>query len=407
MKNRIEGCRQAALDILKPSRKQFEYALDLHRDALVWDAYGFSPSGISDYSRIEKMKNENASADELTIAKEEEGALKCLFSNEVARIYREIWDASGVDCIFQNAGEEGNSVERMILRLARFTAVTDTQKDLYMRAVFPRDVEKAKTLNKKSLFMTTNGIPLPVSFRNENDLLFYIHVFFEFGVRMMHLTYNRRNLIGDGCAEKSDAGLSDFGKKVIAEMNRVGVIPDVAHCGQRTSLEAAIESKLPVVASHSVCHSLVDHCRAKKDEVIKAIAKSGGYVGIVILNDMLGGTGDINALLNHIDYVAENFGTDYIAIGSDACFNMVKTKPLQIIKRKNYESFWPAEWGKYRVKIDPDYNSLAWTNWPIFTLGMHMRGYSDEDIRKILGLNIMRVCKQTMSASEYVTMIRE
>ncbi|MFA6717439.1 MAG: membrane dipeptidase, partial [Victivallaceae bacterium] len=111
--------------------------------------------------------------------------------------------------------------------------------------------------------------------------MFYIHVFFEFGVRMMHLTYNRRNLIGDGCGEPDDGGLSAFGRQVIAEMNRVGIIPDVAHCGQRTSLEAAQESGLPVVASHSACHSLAEHCRAKTDEVIEAIAKSGGYIGIV------------------------------------------------------------------------------------------------------------------------------
>ena len=223
----------------------------------------------------------------------------------------------------------------------------------------------------------------------------------EFGVRMMHLTYNRRNLIGDGCAETSDCGLSGFGKKTIAEMNRVGIIPDVAHCGQRTSLEAALESKLPVVASHSVCHSLVDHCRAKKDEVIKAIAKSGGYIGMVILNDMIGGEGDINAFLNHIDYVAENFGPEHVAIGTDAPFKIASGHPMQIKTRKNFESYWPSSWGKYRVETDVDRNSLAWTNWPMFTLGMHIRGYSDEDIRKIIGLNVKRVCEQTMMVSEY------
>ena len=406
MKNKIESCRQAALDILKPSRKQLEYGLELHKDALVWDAYGFSPAGIADFSRIEKLKNENASPDELLLAKEEESQLKALQSDKAAEIYRLGWEVSGVDCIFQNTGEEGNSIERMMLRLARFTAITDTQRDLYMRAVLPEDVETAKAQAKKSLYFTTNGVPLPTHFRNEKDLLFYIHVFFELGVRMMHLTYNRRNMIGDGCGESNDGGLSGLGKKVIAEMNRVGIIPDVAHCGQRTSLEAAQISKLPVVASHSTCYALADHCRAKKDEVIKAIADSGGYIGIVILNDMLGGNGDIKAFLDHIDYVSNKFGTEHVAIGSDGCF-LTQAIPAPVIKaRKRFESYWPTDWGKYRVEVDPDYNSLAWTNWPMFTVGMHMRGYSDEDIRKILGLNVMRVCKQTMAASEYAAMIR-
>ncbi|MCK5845200.1 MAG: membrane dipeptidase, partial [Victivallales bacterium] len=291
MKKRIESCRQAALDILKPTKRQLDHALELHRDALVWDAYGFSPAGISDYSRIEKLVEENASPDELALAKEEEQQLKTLFSDEMICVYRGVWDAAGVDCVFQNAGEEGNSIERMILRLARFTAISDFRRDTHARAVVPEDIRKSKEKGLKSLYLTTNGVPLPANFRNDVELLFYIHVFFEFGVRMMHLTYNRRNLIGDGCGEESDAGLSDFLKKVIAEMNRVGVIPDVAHCGQRTSLEAALESKLPVVASHSVCYSLAEHCRSKKDEVIKAIAASGGYIGMVILNNMVGGTG--------------------------------------------------------------------------------------------------------------------
>jgi hypothetical protein len=87
VRNGIEGCRQAALDILKPTSKQLRHALELHEDALVRDAYGFSPFGINDYSRVDKLLDENTTPDELTLAK-----------------------------------EEGNSVERMILRLARFTA---------------------------------------------------------------------------------------------------------------------------------------------------------------------------------------------------------------------------------------------------------------------------------------------
>ena len=168
MKNRIERCRKAALDILKPSRRQLEHGLELHDDALVWDAYGFAPAGIVDCSRMDKMISESAAPDELVLAKEEECQLKSLWSNENFKICKEAWDASGVDCIFQNAGEEGNSIERMILRLARFTAITDTQRKLYRRAVLPEDVETAKTQGKKSLYLTTNGVPLPAHFRSEN-----------------------------------------------------------------------------------------------------------------------------------------------------------------------------------------------------------------------------------------------
>ncbi|OAM90080.1 dipeptidase [Termitidicoccus mucosus] len=110
---------------------------------------------------------------------------------------------------------------------------------------------------------------------------------------MMHLTDNRRNLPGDGCAESADGGLSEFGRAVIAEMNWVGIIPDVAHSGLRTSMEAAQCSKKPVVASHTVAGALSRHYRGKTDEVIREIVKTGGYVGICAVPRFYRGTGRI------------------------------------------------------------------------------------------------------------------
>ena len=107
-----------------------------------------------------------------------------------------------------------------------------------------------------------------------------LKIFYQLGIRMMHLTYNRRNMIGDGCAEESNAGLSDFGRAVVKEMNRLGIIVDVAHSGEKTSLEAARLSDRPVVASHSGARALNDHFRCKSDELIKAICDTGGYIGV-------------------------------------------------------------------------------------------------------------------------------
>ena len=99
------------------------------------------------------------------------------------------------------------------------------------------------------------------------DELRVIRLFHQLGVRMMHLTYNRRNPLGDGAGEPNDGGLSDFGRQAIAEMNRLGVIVDVAHSGWRTSLEAAKASSRPMVASHTTCAGLYKHFRGKPDEV--------------------------------------------------------------------------------------------------------------------------------------------
>jgi membrane dipeptidase len=278
----MEDCRALALSILKPTSKQLGHGLELHRDALVWDAYGFIPSGLTDEAmeRLSALSEAGADRDEISNCLEEENQLRFLASPEALRYFKEAFDAAGVDCVFQNSGEESNDIERLIKRLARNSYLCDKFRDVVARSVFPDDVAAAKRAGRHTIYMTTNGIPLPNPIYSVENALYYLTVFHQLGVRMMHLTYNRRNLLGDGCAEPADGGLSEFGRAVIAEMNRVGIIPDVAHSGQRTSVEAARCSKKPVVASHTVAGALSRHYRGKTDEVVREIIKTGGYVGI-------------------------------------------------------------------------------------------------------------------------------
>lgn len=117
-----------------------------------------------------------------------------------------------------------------------------------------------------------------------------------------------RSIIFQNAGEEGDdGGLSDFGRTAIAEMNRLGIIVDVAHSGWRTSLEAAKASKKPMVASHTACATLHKHYLGKPDEIIKAICDSGGLLGIGCIPKFLGGKGDINAMLHHIDYALKTF----------------------------------------------------------------------------------------------------
>src|SRR4029078_11401937 len=131
-----------------------------------------------------------------------------------------------------------------------------------MRAAQPDDIETARAQDRHCLYLTGNGVPLAPHWNTVEEELSYVRIFFQLGIRMMHVTYNRRNMLGDGCAEPANGGLSDLGRAAIAEMNRVGVIVDVAHSGWRTSLEAAQESKLPIVASHTACDAVSHHIRA-------------------------------------------------------------------------------------------------------------------------------------------------
>ena len=243
--------------------------------------------------------------------------------------YREAWRVSGVTCIFQNAGEESQDPLVLMKRLARFTYASDILRGFVSKAAVPEDIEEAKRQGRHCLYLTGNGVPLTQQWVSVPDELRYLRVFYQLGIRMMHLTYQRRNMIGDGCGEKSDAGLSDFGRAAIAEMNRVGVIPDCAHSGWRTSLESARASEKPVVASHTTCAALDarPNARSKPDNVINAIADSEGYVGVYCIPRFLRGTGDLGMFLNHIDHVVKKFGIDHVAIGTDIAYSSQTVLP--------------------------------------------------------------------------------
>ena len=398
MTDRWHEIRQAALDVLHPDEKTLAHGLELHQNSYVFDAYGFSPSGGGKCPRIDELISAGASRDEITRAREEFRMCNSFDDPEMRSLLKAAWEFAGVDCNFQNSGIEGNDPVEMLYRLSNYTNVTDRLTDIYERAVYPEQLPGIKARGHRAIYMTTNGVPLPDHAVSTFESLNLIGVFFRLGVRMMHLTYNRRNLIGDGCAESADAGLSGFGREVIAEMNRTGVLVDVAHSGLKTSYEAAKVSTKPVVASHSAAGALSTHYRAKSDEVIQAIKESGGLVGICGHPPFLQGSMDLNAMLDHIEYIARKFGVDHVAIGTD---NGVGLAPIESeltppVSRPVWEQYWPAPGAGYELMSKAQYDSVNWLNWPMYTVGLVQRGFSDEEIRKIIGGNVLRVITEIL-----------
>lgn len=395
----IQDDREVALSLLKADRRDIERGLALHAESVVCDSYGFAPRAAVDGDAVKAAIEAGASELEVQDMLEDMSMTRCGTDRREREEHLAAWEAAGVTCIVQNAGEESQDPLVLVKRLARFTYLTDVLGEHVARAVTPDDIVAAKCDGGHCLYLSGNGVPLPGRWVSVEDELRYIRIFFQLGIRIMHLTYNRRNMIGDGCAEPANAGLSDFGRAVIAEMNRVGVIVDCAHSGWQTSLEAAQLSQRPMVASHSGCAELNGHCRCKPDEVIEAIADTGGYIGICCVPAFLGGSGDINALLDHVDYVARQFGADHVAIGTDVAYTSSAAAqenaklPPRGPSRKRWENFWPPadpltapRWGRPEMT-----RSMAWTNWPAFTIGLVQRGHSDDDIRKIIGGNVLRV----------------
>ena len=398
--DRIERDRNTAMDLLEPSQRDLDYGLGLHRESLVFDAYGFAPRAALDGDAVKELMEDDASDTELQDQREDMAMTRAAIVDKEREEFLRAWNASGVTCIFQNCGEESSDPLRLIKRLARFTYLTDHLRGILRRTVTPDDVERAWGDGLGCLYFTGNGVPLTQQWNSVEDELRYVRIFFQLGIRMMHVTYNRRNRLGDGCAETANAGLSDFGRAAVAEMNKVGVIVDVAHSGWRTSLESARASNRPVVASHTTCGAIHPHIRSKPDQVIRAIADSGGYIGICCIPRFLRRTGDIRALLDHIDYAVRRFGADHVAIGTDIAYRSRYTEgeeqkiPRRRHSRTRFAALWP----------DDDYvthpamtQSLAWTNWPLFTVGMVQRGHSDQVIRKILGGNVLRVARAALA----------
>ncbi len=407
LNEKIEKARQAALDLLKPSRKDLEHGLELHRDSLVVESYGLAPRAAPDGDALQAAAREGAPPTELREMLEQSYMTRMVTDAHQRAEYLETWQASGVDCMLATAGEECQAPMRIMRRLAHYTFAAD-MSDVIDRAVTPDDIAAARERGRPCFYLTINGVPLAQNWESVEEELQYIRVFFELGARMMHLTYQRRNMIGDGAGETANAGLSDFGRAVVAEMNRVGVIVDVAHSGWQTALEAAQVSEKPVVASHSSCAALFPHIRSKPDEVIRALCDSGGYIGIYAVPGFLGLSDDLLAMLDHLDYAVKAFGADHVAIGMDYCatastYHAELRKMGELRERKRWRWLWqPGPEGSPPDNSEPGMLSCYWTNWPYITVGLVQQGHSDDAIRKIIGGNVLRVARAVFPGDRIV-----
>jgi membrane dipeptidase len=151
------------------------------------------------------------------------------------------------------------------------------------------------------------------------DELDFLNVFQACGLRVMQLTYNARNRVGDGCFEPSDIGLSKFGRKVILRMEELRILVDLSHAGNRTALEAVEAASRPVVVTHANARALLDTPRNATDEVIRAIAASGGVIGVCAAPFFLARNkpATLNMLIDHASYIAELVGPQHVGLGFD------------------------------------------------------------------------------------------
>jgi len=257
-----------------------------------------------------------------------------------------------------------------------------------MRVDSPAALDGVKASGKIGVVL---GVQNSQHFRTEDDVDF----FHALGQRVSQLTYNHRNMIGNGCLERRDDGISDFGVAVIARMNKAGMAIDVSHCGDRTTLDAFELSVKPVLITHSNCRALVPgHPRCKTDEAIRQMAARGGVMGITGVRNYVKSDEPttVEHMLDHYDHVRRVVGMEHLGLGSDMDLD-------------GYDDMPPQEQGSLRASItfqDPyafrEKLDIEGVDHPkrVFDLteGLVRRGYSDDAIRGVLGDNFRRVLKQ-------------
>src|SRR5581483_1108685 len=216
-----------------------------------------------------------------------------------------------------------------------------------------------------------------------------VKTFWDLGQRVSQLTYNAQNLIGCGSTEREDCGITDFGAAIIKKMNEVGMVVDVSHCGEKTTLEAFDLSTKPVAITHSNCRKLVNHPRLKTDEAIRKMAKAGGVMGItgvrMFVRDKEPTT--IEHMVDHIDHVKKLVGIEHVGIGSDADLYGYDVKPEPFLKmlKGSYKASYA-----FRDKIDTDGFNHPKKVYDL-TEALIRRKYSDDNIVAILGGNFRRL----------------
>ena len=395
-----EQAWHSALDLLKPTPAQLEHGLELHKNLFVTDHFGFLPHACWNHNMVllwDELKAKNIGQRELQKRFEYAMFDECCRNAECRDRFRNAVKASGLKCMVQTVAE-GKSREEDLRRMACNVQLLRTFRDVIAQAASPEEIAAVNQEGKIAVVWSVNGPPLAGELQDLEQELACIEDWRRIGVRLMHLTYNRRNFVGDGCAEPSDAGLSDLGRDLIARLNRSGIIVDVPHTGRRTSIEAAKFSQKPIMASHTAARALFDFARCKDDETLKAIADGGGLVGVYAYPGMLGGSDDLNMMLNHIQYIAKLVGYEHVGVGTDLQYQHnwpQEVYDMRPYPNAEYSTRWWGDWQKHphppKNPMEAKTGSLAWINWPLYTVGLVVRGFSDDEIAAIQGGNFLRV----------------
>ena len=305
------------------------------------------------------------------------------------------WGDGGVDAVHVTIAYHENFRET-VLNIETWNRWFENYPDRIVQAHTAQDVRDAKAAGKTAVIF---GLQNPSPIEDDIGLVKVLH---RLGVRFMQLTYNNQSLLATGCYEEDDTGLTRMGKEVVREMNRVGLVVDMSHSAELSTMEAISYSDRPIVISHANPAFWHNAKRNKSDNVLKALAESGGMLGFSLYpHHLKGGSAcSLDSFCEMIARTAEIMGIDHIGMGTDLC----QDQPDSVV-----------EWmrvGRWTKTIDYGEGSASqagfppmpsWfqdnRDWQHIADGLKQCGFSDQDTKKILGENWLNFYEKSFTAA--------
>ncbi|HWP37059.1 MAG TPA: membrane dipeptidase [Gemmatimonadales bacterium] len=301
--------------------------------------------------------------------------------------------SSGITAV--NLTVSGNTLADTFERMGYWERELAAHPDVLMKAQSVSDIRRAKDSGRLGLvYGFQNATMLEGDVTN-------LEVFYNFGVRIVQLTYNERNLLGDGCLEPANAGLSRHGRDVVARMNELGMLVDLAHCGVQTTADGIAVSSRPVAITHSGCRAVYDHPRSKPDDILRALANKGGVIGIYMMPFLTArGQPTSEDLLRHIEHAVNVCGEDHVGIGSDLSITPHRVTPEYAERHRRFVE--ERQRRGIAAPREEDYMFVTDLNSPrrmeMIADKLLARGHAEARVEKIIGGNWMRLFGEVWKA---------
>ena len=384
-------------------------ALELHAQALVIDSQ--QPPVTSGFlftahmrEQLEAWRAEGMSRADVAQAVQMLTTREIQTSAEARRTYRDFWRRSGVTVAcgtYSGSHRMSQSFEASVRAIAQAHAFIGALDGDLVPVLKAADIERVHASGKHGLILDfQNTTPF-------GDDPGRVALFYNLGIRMVQLTYNLQNLVGDGCTETYQSGLTYFGREIVAALNELGILVDVSHCSEQVGWDALKASSSPVVVSHSASKTVAHHDRGKTDELAKAIADRGGYFGVAVIPGFISSQPNVtlDVFCRHVEHLARTIGIDHVGIGTDkagppsARTGSMIEFPRAMPARRGAPGF---DWVGFRLeehRLTADYaieGYESFADWPNVTQALARWGFNEEELRKLLGLNFLRVFREVV-----------